>query len=473
MTYNSILQDTSLNELSKDLRAVKPPKNGIGIDDIKTEASQTNPFPIDSFPSLFRDLAKNLNSSLKFPIDYTATAILTAVSTAVGTTAKVRVKNNWFEYASIFACIVGNAGANKTHPIKLMFQPIREIDKRRHDEYVNKYNEYINYGKLTKVEKELIPTAHLPILDKSVLTNFTPEALNKRLSENLRGCTVVSDEMATFFEGMNQYSKGDQVSVYLSFWSNQATTIDRIGNPIPLFISNPYLSVIGGLQPRMLSSAFPVQKLNNGFFQRFLYAFPESSFKQPISDIENNENLYNQYKDFIENYMNSYSAYEVGGKIQSRILKWTPEAKTFFYRWQSENCKLVDENRDTIKGEIATKYDNHFIRLALLLQLMNDPQSENIEIKAVEGAKELCSYYMNCAFKVLSVIQDPGEYLKTLPKNKKDFYKAIQEKFTTAEAIQVGLKFEFLERRVKEFLNDTVLFKKVKHGTYEKTIKSE
>jgi hypothetical protein len=63
--------------------------------------------------------------------------------------------------------------------------------------------------------------------------------------------------------------------------------------------------------------------------------------------------------------------------------------------------------------------------------------------------------------------------LKTLPENKRLFYKAIQEKFTTNEAKQVGLKFEFLERRVKEFLNDTVLFKKVKHGTYEKTIKSE
>jgi len=470
MKYKSILKGkTSLNGLSKELGAVKPAKNGIDVEDI----SQTNPFPIDSFPPLFRDLAKDLNTSLRFPIDYTATAILTALSTAIGTTAKVRVKNNWFEYASIFACIVGNAGANKTHPIKLIFEPIREIDRRRHDEFVNKYNEYINYGKLTKAEKELIPTVYLPILDKSVLTNFTPEVLNKRLSENLRGCTIVSDEMSTFFEGMNQYSKGDQISVYLSFWSNQATTIDRIGNPIPLFISEPYVSVIGGLQPRMLSSAFPVQKLNNGCFQRFLFAFPESSLKQPISDIENDENLYSRYKDFIQSYMNSYSAYEVGGKIESRILRWTPEAKTFFYKWQSENCQLVDENQNTIKGEIATKYDNHFIRLSLLLQLMFDPQSESIDIKAVEGAKELCTYYMNCAFKVLAVIENPVEYLKTLPENKKDFYKAIQEKFTTAEAIQQGLKFEFLERRVKEFLNDTVLFKKVKHGTYEKTIKSE
>jgi hypothetical protein len=441
-----------------------------------TEQTATlNSFPIDVFPKLFRDLAKDLNTSLKFPIDYVGTAILTAVATAVGTTAKVRVKNNWFEFASIYSCVIGNAGANKTHPINLMFYPIRELDKKRHDEYVQKFNEYIAYGNLSKAEKaEITETPKpSPILNKSVMTNFTPEVLYKRLEENLRGLTVVSDEMATFLEGMNQYSKGDQVSVYLSVWSNQPTTIDRIGNPIPLFITNPYLSIIGGLQPRMLSSSFPIQKLNNGFFQRFLFAFPESNFKQPINDIENDEMIYNQYKDFIQNYISTYSVYEVDGKIESRILKWTPEAKTFFYNWQAENCEIVNEYQNSIKGEIASKYDNHFIRLSLLLQLMFDPQSESIDITAVQGAKELCRYYMNCAFKVLAVIQNPVEYLETLNQNKKDFYKAIAENFTTAEAVAVGLRFDFLERRVKEFLKDTVLFKKVKHGTYEKTIKTE
>jgi hypothetical protein len=432
-----------------------------------------NPFPIDVFPLLFRDLAKDLNTSLNFPIDYVGTAILTALATAVGTTAKVRVKNNWFEYASIYSCVIGNAGANKTHPMNLVFGAIRELDKKSHDIFKEQMIEYGTYGKLSKTDKEGATPVPLPILNKSLLTNFTPEVLNKRLEENLRGCTVVSDEMATFFEGMNQYSKGDQIGVYLSFWSNQPTTIDRIGNPIPLFITNPYLSIIGGLQPRMLSSAFPVQKLNNGFFQRFLFAFPESNFKQPINDIENDEAIYSEYKEFIQNYINTSTVYEVDGKIESKILKWTPDAKIFFYKWQDENCDLVNEFQDNIKGEIVSKYDNHFIRLSLLLQLMFDPQSESIDITAVQGAKELCSYYMNCAFKVLAVIQNPAEYLETLNQNKKDFYKTIADKFTTAEALAIGLRFDFLERRIKEFLNDTILFKKIKHGMYEKIIKSE
>lgn len=436
------------------------------------QTATQNPFPINSFPLLFRDVITDLNKSLNYPIDYTGTAILTAVATICGTTVKIRVKSNWFEYASLYTCIIGNAGANKTHPVNTIFDPIRDIDKINHDTFVELHKEYEAYSKLPKKEKDELPKTGIPILTKSILTNFTPEVLNKRLNENSRGCTIVSDELATFFDGMNNYSKGDQIGVYLSFWSNQPTTIDRMGDPIPLFIKNPYLCIIGGLQPRMLSNAFPIQKLNNGFFQRFLFAFPESTFKQPINDNESDTIIFEKYRDFIQDYLKT-STTEENGIIESRILSWTPEAKTFFYKWHSENCKLVDEYQDNIKGEIVSKYDNHFIRLSLLLQIMEDPQSESIGIRAVQGAKDLCAYYMNCAFKVLAVIQNPIEYLKTLAENKKRFYYTIPEKFTTAEAIEIGLKFDFLQRRVKDFLNDTVLFKKIKHGNYEKIIKAD
>lgn len=431
-----------------------------------------NPFPINAFPLLFRDLIIDLNKSLSFPIDYTGTALITTMATVIGTSVKVRVKNNWFEYASIYSCLIGNAGANKTHPVNTIFSVIRDIDKFNHDNFVIQYKEYLEYQKLTKAEKSEVTKVCHPILTKSILTNFTPEVLNKRLNENLRGCTVLSDEMATFFEGMNNYSKGDQIGVYLSFWNNQPTTIDRIGDPIPLFIKNPYLSIIGGLQPRMLANVFPRQKLNNGFFQRFLFAFPDATLKKSINDNELNEAIFERYKDFIKEHYYSLGVKENDGFINSKIVSWTPEAKTFFYKWQNENCDLVNDYSNNIKGEIISKFDNHFIRLALLLQMMADSKSDFIEIEAVKGAKLLCDYYMNCSFKVLGIIQNPKEYLETLAENKKRFYYNLKERFTTAEAIEEGKAFDFQERRIKEFLKDAILFKRIKHGFYEKTIQS-
>lgn len=430
-----------------------------------------NAFPINAFPLLFKDLIIDLNKSLNFSTDYTGTAILAAIATTIGTSAKVRVKSNWYEYASIYSCIIGNAGANKTHPINTIFSPIKTIDGNNHDTFCSLHSEWSKYQNLSKKEKQEVIEILEPILTKSILTNFTPEVLNKRLSENIRGCTVLSDEMATFFEGMNNYSKGDQIGVYLSFWSNQPTTIDRISTPIPLFIQNPFLSIIGGLQPRMCASAFPIQKLNNGFFQRFLFAFPESTPKEPINDNEFDDSIFERFKSYINDYFSYVTVQKSDGNIDSKILKWNAEAKDFFYQWQKENCERVNEYQNNIKGEIISKFDSHFIRLSLLLQLMEDPQSNEIQIKAVNGAKDLCNYYMTCSFKVLSIIQDPKEYLRTLPDNKKKFYGTITERFTTADAVEIGKAFGIQERRMKEFIKDPCLFKNIQHGSYEKIIK--
>ena len=467
-------EKSSLIPQGKDTKTIGLNNLGAAIDNaMESEVvSSENQFPIDVFPNIFKDLVIDLNKSLNFPIDYTGTAILTAIATVVGTSVKIRVKNNWFEYASIYSCIIGNAGANKTHPVNTIFAPIKELDKVNHDNYINSSIVWSNWNKLPKVEKEETTAPPLPVLTKRILTNFTPEVLYKRLDENLRGCTVLSDEMSTFFDGMNNYSKGDQIGVYLSFWSNQSTTIDRIGNPIPLFIQNPYLSIIGGLQPRVLAKSFPVQKMNNGFFQRFLFSFPDATFKSPINDNESNLRVIKNYENFIKKYYSLTSVIEESGYVNSKILNWTAEAKIFFYNWQKENCDLVNEYSNSIKGEIISKFDNHFVRLALLLQIMVNPDSDFVELTAVKGAEKLCVYFMNCSFKVLAVIQNPVDYLETLADNKRIFYHELKENFTTAEAVLLGLNFDIQERRVKEFLKDTILFKRVKHGFYEKIIKS-
>lgn len=430
-----------------------------------------NRFPIEVFPSLFRDLVIDLKESLNFPIDYTATAILTAIATMIGTSAKVRVKGTWYEYPSLFTCLIGNAGANKTHPINTIFEPIKSIDKFNHDNYSLLYKEFENFEKLNKKDKVGQDAPNFPILTKMVLTNFTPEVLYKRLSENLRGCTVLSDELATFFEGMNNYSKGDTIGNYLSIWSNQHTTIDRIGNPIPLFINKPYLSLIGGLQPRMLSSSFPIQKLNNGFFQRFLFAYPDGVKKECINDNESNPRLLQSYHKFIADYIRNTPISETDGQIDSKVYTWTSESKEYFYNWQRSNTDLVNENENNIKGEIISKYDNHFVRLALLLQIMRNPNNNTIELEAVAGADELCKYFMQSAFKVLEKIQNPNDYFKTMASNKQSFYNSLNTEFTTAEALIQGEIWEISTRSVKDFLNDNLLFKKQKHGSYRKIVK--
>ena len=435
------------------------------IETILNEQESENPFPIDVIPQPFKEYIINLKETVNYPIDYTGTALLTAAATAAGTNFKVLVKAGWIENGSLFTCMIGNAGANKTHPINTMFAPIKAIDKERHDQFKYAYEIYSSYEKLPKKDKDEAESLFAPTLEKSVLSNFTTEILFKRLSENPRGCTVLSDELISFLEGMNNYSKSDQIGFYLSVWSNQSTTVDRVGQPIPLFISNPYLSIIGGLQPRALNKAFPIDKLNNGFFQRFLFAYPENVIKQPLNDNVANEQLAQKYEAFIN------KLFEIDGP---RTLTFTTAAKRYFYEWQSDNCDRVNEHQNSIKGEILSKFDNHFIRLALLLQIMSDPDSMEISIEAVEASKALCDYYLNCAFKILAKIQNKENYLTTLPQEKQQLFSELGQEFSTAEAMEAGADVGMNERTIRRFLQDTQLFKKVSHGNYlKKEIKTQ
>ena len=100
--------------------------------------------------------------------------------------------------------------------------------------------------------------------------------------------------------------------------------------------------------------------------------------------------------------------------------------------------------------------------------MMKDINSTEIEMEAVEGAALLCDYFVNTAFKVIAKIQSPDIYFETLPRNKKELYKALNETFTTAEAIAIGENFDVKPRTVKDFIKDSFLFLNTKHGEYRK-----
>ena len=482
MERNEETTTTSAGQKNK-----KPPFNsddnvnippGTDFNDLHEEIEKEilNPFPVDLFPAIFRNLINECQQTLNFPPDYTAIAILVAVSTAVGTTAKVKVKRGWYEFPSLYAAIIGGSGSAKTHPQKLVCDVFLKKDKeaiKKYEKDFNKYEEYQGLGKKEKKDKEANPPVEKPILFKTILHNFTPEILCYRLSDNKRGCTVLSDELATFLDGMNNYSKGDQASTYLSFWSSQSTSIDRVSKPIPLFIQQPFLNILGGFQPRILPKLFPAKKTDNGFIQRFLFAFPDDSEKYPITDNEMREEVLSNFNKFIETYIDDHplKVDDETGMTDSKLYFLSDEAKHYFYAWQTSNTVEVNKNSETLKGEVISKFDNHFIRLSLILQIMEDCNTNQIGLKAVESAAQLCKYFLHTANKVLDILNASPLPKDSLPENKLNFLDALPNEFTTAYANEIGIRFGMNEKFVQRFISDTLLFDWVAQGKYRKKTK--
>lgn len=154
-------------------------------------------------------------------------------------------------------------------------------------------------------------------------------------------------------------------------------------------------------------------------------------------------------------------------KPKPKLYYWSNEAKKYFYKWQKENSDTVNENADTLKGEIFSKYDIHFARLSLVLQVMNDYTKSEISLQAVEGAEKLCTYFQRNAMKVLQILES-STFSGTLPQNKIAFYNSLPDRFTTGEANVIGERLGFNIKAVQRFLNDDNLFAWIAQGQYSK-----
>lgn len=381
--------------------------------DLKNNSAKLEaiPFPIEVFPPAFKDIITKTNIALNFPIDYSATTILTAVSTMIGKTAVLEVKTGWKEYCPLYTCLLGNPGAMKSHPLDMFFDIIKTIDSEEYQKYAPKVIAFEEYQSLPKGEKMKTDKVDEPTLVKHIMTNFTPEILTKRINDNNRGVCVVSEELESWLQGMNNYSKSDQSSTYLSFWSVKRTDVDRISNhKKPLIIEKPFLSIIGSAQPRKLKKMFPVDKSDSGFLQRFLWAFPANSDKKCISQTELNPYFNNEYENWFRNYYitNKPILFD-SGFPKPKIYKFNVQSMQVFIDWQKVNTDKVNANASTLLAEEYNKFDIHFIRFALIMQIIEDSTTYEISSNAANNAVKLCAYFENTMLRVLNILDNQSE----------------------------------------------------------------
>ena len=387
------------------------------IKKIKTDIEKNSgklkaiPFPIDVFPPLFREVILKTNEALNFPTDYSAATILTAVATIIGKTAVLEVKNGWKEFCPLYMNLLGNPGTLKSHPLDMFFDIIKTIDSEEYQNYSPKLEAFEEYQSMTRKEKQSVQKIEEPTLIKHIMSNFTPEILAKRIKDNNRSVCVVSEELESWLLGMNNYSKSDQSSTYLSFWSVKRTDVDRISNQKkPLIIERPFLCIIGSSQPRKLKKMFPVEKSDSGFLQRFLWAFPADSKKKCINQIDLGPFFLNNYNEWFRTYYEIYKPILFdSGQPKAKIYKFSPEALKIFLEWNKENTDKVNAAGDSLLSEEYNKFDIHFLRFALIMQIMEDLTGNTISVNATLNAVKLCAYFENTMLRVLNIIENQSE----------------------------------------------------------------
>ena len=466
----------------KGERSMNKPESNISIKDIKSEIDSVSSelhsfdgplFPVKIFPREVQEIINETNQSLDFPIDFIGASLLYAVSIGIGATYKVHIKNGWEESATIYLSIVGRAGTNKSHPLTWALKPIQKKDRQSFRLYENQMKYYQEALNMTKSEREEhgIGEPQKPHWIKSLLTDFTPEALVEVHKHNLRGVGIYVDELASWFKSFSRYTKGAETEFWLSSWSNKAITVDRKGSE-PTYIASPFIPVVGTMQPSVLMELSGENRSSNGFLDRILFTFNKNVKSPYWSDKELSKDIPMQWESIIGNLFDLKMITDDEGNYRSNIIRFNKEAKEKLYKWQRIH---TDESNslesDSLSG-IYSKLQTYCIRFSLLLEVLrcviNGDEPENIKLESVDGAIKLTEYYKRTALMVHSIIDKSINPIDKLPLGKRLYVQALPSEFRTSEAVKIANEKGIPERTAKRFLNDTSLFTRVRKGEYKK-----
>jgi hypothetical protein len=431
-------------------------------------------FPLQVFPEIIQEIVKNAKTSLNYPEAFTASSMLFATSVAVGNTCRVKIKNGFEQSAIIYLCLAAPSGSVKSHPLEFALKPLQIADEKSFVHYQKKMAEYLSAKENLKADKDAqteTETSSKPVWIKNLISDYTLEALYSVHSHNRRSIGVYIDELAGWFKNFERYNKNSQQEFWLSAWSGKAISIDRKMTE-PFLISHPFISVAGTIQTGLLAEIAKENRDKNGFIDRMLFVLLQNLKKEGWHDKEMPEELIERYHQIIQNLLVLSHLFDDNCEIQTVLLKFSVEARMELFNWVNMvNTPMVNETHDEEMKGIYTKLEIYVPRFALLLHLLDwatqnkDNPSVTIELKSVQGAIELAEYFRKTATEVNKILNNE---IDIIPKYLKVWYEKLPVNFSTSESLKVGEKFNIPERSIKRILKKQELFRKVRHGKYEK-----
>ena len=430
--------------------------------------------PLEAFPAKIQDMILTLARQENYTIEYMMASLLVAVSTAIGNAVNIRIRGGWISNSALYMILIGRPGTGKIPPLDFAFRPIRKHDAQAVKQFKLEMEQYNNLIESNKGKKEnTTPLPDKPILQRTIISDFTPEALMRALDDNHRGVVVYVDEIMGMFNAVNQYSRGQLIEQLLTAFSGKPLDISRCSMPVPIHIEYPFINIVGTMQITRMHELIEKGYKENGLLDRIIFVYPSS---QEISDWQLDEDSsfasFEKYSNMWESIFNKVIdlPFSDNDNVQS-ILDFSPEAKAYFTNWRNNAIRAVNQIQDdglvdsrVIKAPMITA------RLALVLQILRwacgEVHKDFVDIDSTKSAIALSKYFESC-------YADIQKYMlrESIEPQKKELLDCLSATFTTADAIQAGKEVGQSERSVMYSLVNLAtnkIIKKIKRGEYEK-----
>jgi len=405
-------------------------------------------------------------------------SLIAAASTAIGNAVNIRIRGGWVSSPILYMILVGRPGMGKTPPLDFAFRPIRKLDAKVIKQFkidMENYNSILENQKGKKDERPPLPSK--PILKRTIISDFTPEALIRALNDNPRGVAVYVDEIMGMFNAVNQYSKGQLIEQLLTAFSGKPLDVSRCSMPIPIHIERPLINIVGTMQTTRVHELVDKGYKDNGLLDRIIFVYPSS---QEISDWPIDEDStassFEKYSALWEDIINRiceicFITDENNDYALQNVLNFSPEAGAYFTDWRNGLIHKVNQIKDDgLVDSRVMKIPMITARLALVFQILRwacgEVHKDFVDIDSIKSAIRLSSYFEDCYSNIQRFM-----LMESIEPQKKELLDNVPVLFSTAEAIQAGKEVGLSERSVMYMLvnlTTSKVVRKVKRGEYEK-----
>ena len=352
--------------------------------------------PIDGFSHHVQEAIKTAAEFLDVHRDKATAAAIAAVAAAVGHNARV-FDGKYTNFAQVWFAIVDKQGSNKSAVMSHFFKPLQKLDQAAFETYRRERNEYER--KLRAKD----PTARKPERRRFLTNDTTQEALIRNVAANPAGTCLCMDELKALFQNMGRYTggKSSEMQMLLSMWSNEPYSTSRIAEEKEVSIEEPVLSIIGGIQPKVLRNLFSTfAEEKDGFLTRWLYVCPpfHSLSTQTKGEREFQETA-TTWAGLIETLTHT---------IPGTVFRLGEGAADVFHDFKREYVYYYNANPEDEGFEMAYRSKNpqNVLRLALIIHLMNENGADHISGEEMEFSVRLMKQFNKYALKCWDIITD-------------------------------------------------------------------
>ena len=414
--------DWTWPDLRSELEPNSPKRQSHNVPPPTATEGRFQPFPVASLPEPLKKFVREGARAIGCDASYIALPILSVVAAAIGNTRRLQLKNGWEAPAILWTAIIGESGSSKSPAFQLALSAIKARQQKSlqiYEEAVQKYKsemvfydrDMANWNKGKQLSEPPPEQPELPRAERFCVNDTTVEALAPILQANQRGLLLARDELAGWLGSFDKYSSGKgDASQWLSMHNGEGFIVDRKTGPQQtIHVPEAYVSITGGIQPRILSRALGTEHRESGLAARILLAFPPRREKRWTDD-EIDPDLKDSIARLQDCLLKLEPHVDDHGNSSPVVAKLTREAKGLWETYYNEHAAEQVE----LSGDLSaawSKLEEYAARISLVVHYVRKTAedgslegSDLVDAKSMRSGITLANWFKREARRVYAML---------------------------------------------------------------------